>query len=217
VTQPTAKEHYYRTLLDAMPLMVFVVDNDIRILDLNRTAEETLGKNGSRLTNLRSGEVLQCVHSKDVADGCGKGPHCNTCAIRNSVRSSCQGKEIRRRRSKFRITQGTEEKEVEFLITATPFYFRGTSNILLILEDISEITMLRALIPICARCKKIRGDDEYWKNVETYFNDFLGIDFTHGFCPDCARAFSSDWSDRASSSGMAESDARNEPPLPVRP
>jgi hypothetical protein len=215
MTQPPANEHYYRTLLDAMPLMVFVVDHDVRILDLNRTAEEALGDDRSRFTNLRGGEVLQCVHSRDVPDGCGKGPHCNTCAIRNSVRGSSQGKEIRRRRSKFRITRGGEEKDVEFLITATPFHYRGSSNVLLILEDISEITMLRALIPICARCKKIRGDDEYWKSVETYFNDFLGVDFTHGFCPDCANKFYSDWSDRMSAPRMTGPEVQGSAPSSV--
>jgi signal transduction protein with GAF and PtsI domain len=42
------------------------------------------------------------------------------------------------------------------------------------------------LIPICGWCKKIRSDDDYWEQLETYLtNEGFGI-FTHGMCPSCA-------------------------------
>jgi hypothetical protein len=194
---------YNRALFDALPLMVFVVDRDVRVLDLNRTAEETLGQDKGHFMKLHGGDVLQCVHVWDAAGGCGHGPHCSTCAIRSSVYECFNGKEVHRRRSKYRLVKGNEEKEVELLITATHFEYQGTPLALLILEDISEMSTLRSLIPICAKCKKIRGDDEYWKNVEHYFNEFLGVDFTHGLCPECTQDFYADWSNKKSSMNVA--------------
>ncbi len=43
---------------------------------------------------------------------------------------------------------------------------------------------LRGLLPICAYCRKIRDDRNYWKDVEQYVES-AGVQFTHGVCPDC--------------------------------
>lgn len=53
---------------------------------------------------------------------------------------------------------------------------------------LDEIKVLRRIIPICARCKKVRDDQGYWKQVELYMREHTGTEFTHGICPDCIRA-----------------------------
>lgn len=55
-------------------------------------------------------------------------------------------------------------------------------------KAISEIKTLQGLLPICVRCKKIREDNGYWRNVETFIAQHSNAKFTHGFCPDCAAA-----------------------------
>ena len=52
-------------------------------------------------------------------------------------------------------------------------------------DSISKIKALSGLLPICAGCKKIRNDKGYWEQVENYLKAHAGIEFTHGFCPDC--------------------------------
>jgi hypothetical protein len=54
-----------------------------------------------------------------------------------------------------------------------------------VIEDINEIVELKKIIPICAKCKKVRSDKDYWIMVESYFSQHLDIDFSHGLCPDC--------------------------------
>ena len=54
-------------------------------------------------------------------------------------------------------------------------------------EALDNIKRLKGLLPICANCKKIRNDDGYWQQVETYIHEHSEADFTHGICPDCAR------------------------------
>ena len=49
----------------------------------------------------------------------------------------------------------------------------------------AQVKTLRALLPICCRCKKIRDDAGYWQGVETYISAHTGTEFSHGFCPDC--------------------------------
>lgn len=50
-----------------------------------------------------------------------------------------------------------------------------------------QVKLLRGLLPICACCKKIRDDDGYWQNVESYISRHSEATFTHGYCPECAR------------------------------
>ena len=56
-----------------------------------------------------------------------------------------------------------------------------------LLEAMTHIKQLRELLPICANCKKIRNDNGYWEQVETYFQENSDIAFTHSFCPECVR------------------------------
>ncbi len=50
---------------------------------------------------------------------------------------------------------------------------------------LDEIRQLAGILPICAKCKKIRDDDGYWQQVEKFIKTHTGAEFTHGYCPDC--------------------------------
>ncbi len=50
---------------------------------------------------------------------------------------------------------------------------------------LSEIKTLRDMLPICAACKKIRDDEGFWENVETYITKHTSTVFSHGICPEC--------------------------------
>lgn len=52
-------------------------------------------------------------------------------------------------------------------------------------EALIQVKQLRGLLPICAYCKKIRDDQNYWQELETYFNRHSAVQFSHGICPDC--------------------------------
>jgi hypothetical protein len=43
---------------------------------------------------------------------------------------------------------------------------------------------LRTLMPICAYCKKIRGDRDDWEPIDQYLAEH-GYRFTHAVCPSC--------------------------------
>ncbi|MEO0248369.1 MAG: response regulator, partial [candidate division WOR-3 bacterium] len=47
---------------------------------------------------------------------------------------------------------------------------------------------LQGLLPICSYCKKIRDDQNYWQQVETYISKHSEVRFSHGICPDCFAA-----------------------------
>jgi YesN/AraC family two-component response regulator len=55
-----------------------------------------------------------------------------------------------------------------------------------ILDLQSQVNQLAGLLPICAVCKKIRDDQNYWHEVETYIAKHTHSKFTHSICPECA-------------------------------
>ena len=54
------------------------------------------------------------------------------------------------------------------------------------LEDaLANVKQLRGLLPICSYCKRVRGDGNYWEQVEQYITHHSDAKFSHGICPTC--------------------------------
>jgi len=51
----------------------------------------------------------------------------------------------------------------------------------------NEIKTLKGIVPICSSCKKIRDDQGFWSQIESYVRDHSEAEFSHGLCPDCAK------------------------------
>ena len=54
-----------------------------------------------------------------------------------------------------------------------------------ILGFAKQIRQLKELLPICSYCKKIRDDQNYWQQIESYIHNHTGSDFSHSICPEC--------------------------------
>jgi hypothetical protein len=50
---------------------------------------------------------------------------------------------------------------------------------------LASVKQLRGLLPICSYCKQVRGDHDYWEQVEQYLVEHSDLRFSHGICPDC--------------------------------
>jgi hypothetical protein len=48
-----------------------------------------------------------------------------------------------------------------------------------------EVKTLQAFLPMCAYCKSIRDDENYWHAVEAYISAHTNTHFSHGICPRC--------------------------------
>ena len=128
-----------RSVLDAIPAMVFVVDNDVRIVNFNAAAGEFLTVNRPAIIKKRGGDVLHCIHASDVLMGCGRGPFCGDCVIRNSVTEAFHGSRVVRRRMTLEVFQDDNEKEIYALITTSPFFYKEKRLALLVIEDIRDL------------------------------------------------------------------------------
>lgn len=50
---------------------------------------------------------------------------------------------------------------------------------------LTEIKILRGIIPICSGCKQIRDDKGAWSQIESYISSHSEAEFSHGLCPTC--------------------------------
>ena len=54
-------------------------------------------------------------------------------------------------------------------------------------EALGDVKKLQGLLPVCAKCKKIRNNKGYWEQIETYIEKHTEVEFSHGLCEDCGR------------------------------
>jgi PAS domain S-box-containing protein len=175
----------YRQILDNMTVGVYLVDTDQKMRYWNRAA--------GLLTGIAADDVLwKPFHDMHIQYEDAKG---NPLQPFEHPVALCfqEKKEIRRI---FFLRSG-DGKKIQVEENASPLFFKGQfKGVIAAIKDITgcmEIIESRLksekkerLIPICGWCKKIRSDENYWEQLETYLtNEGFGI-FTHGMCPSCA-------------------------------
>lgn len=66
---------------------------------------------------------------------------------------------------------------------------RKNTELLLANENLSkalaEVKELRGLLPICCNCKKVRDDQNYWYQLDSYLAQHTKVTFSHSLCPEC--------------------------------
>jgi phosphoserine phosphatase RsbU/P len=49
----------------------------------------------------------------------------------------------------------------------------------------ANVKQLQGILPICSHCKKVRDDQNYWQQVESYISTHTDAQFSHSICPEC--------------------------------
>jgi len=60
---------------------------------------------------------------------------------------------------------------------------------------LAEVKELRGLLPICCKCKKVRDDGNYWRQIDAYLTEHTDVTFSHSLCPECYSNALKDWND----------------------
>jgi len=54
-------------------------------------------------------------------------------------------------------------------------------------DALEHVKTLHGLLPVCAWCKRVRDDEGYWNQVETYIQINSEASVTSGICPECLK------------------------------
>ncbi len=80
------------------------------------------------------------------------------------------------------IVKGFEAGGIDYI--TKPF---NSTELLARVKTHIELRILRGMVPICSKCKKIRDDEGMWNQIETYFENYADLIFTHSICPTCMK------------------------------
>lgn len=168
---------------------VSVHDNDMKIVMVNKSLSEFLGKSPDELIGRYCYEVMH--GTKEPWKKC---PHVES--LRNCKTTTVE----------------VDDKNIgmPLLVSCSPYFnskgiLIGTVHVardisqqkkdenikeklICKLQDaLSKVKQLSGFLPICASCKKIRDDKGYWNQIESYIRDHSEAEFSHGICPDCIK------------------------------
>lgn len=174
-------------ILRELPLPVIVADADVRVRALNPAAECFVGITDDEACDKRCGDVLKCVNAS-LAGGCGAAPPCSRCVLRASANQALAGQAITRQKGLFHVRRDGEIVRLTLLVTASPIRYQRKPYALVLVEDVSLVTELTGLLPICASCRKIRDSAGGWVPLEKYIRERSEAEFTHDVCPVCHAA-----------------------------
>jgi PAS domain-containing protein len=131
-------ERFHRVLFNAMPMPLFVVDEDVSILEYNTAAAGLLGKNKDKVLLRRGGEVLGCLHATETPEGCGHSPVCGDCVIRNAVTSAFRGRAVGRKPTQVELLANGKRRKIALRVTTQPIKYDCHDFVLLILEGLND-------------------------------------------------------------------------------
>ncbi|MFO0754403.1 MAG: PAS domain-containing sensor histidine kinase [Thermodesulfovibrionales bacterium] len=127
-----------RTLLDAVPNGVAVMNAERQIVYLNSGLKEFLGLEDIReAIGFRFGEALRCVHAGKTAEGCGDSEACTCCGALHSFSGSLQGRQDIEECRLSRVRNG-ELEALDLKVCSTPFNYGGERFHFFFLSDISN-------------------------------------------------------------------------------
>lgn len=126
-------------IYDNAPLVMMLLDGERRICKVNRLAQVFANGGTEDLLGLRSGEALQCIHALDDPRGCGFGPHCGECKVRQTTLGTLDtGIPAYGVECSLPFDVGGKETPLTFLLSTTRLEIRENPMVLVSLLDITE-------------------------------------------------------------------------------
>lgn len=178
-----------RFILDSLPDMILEVDSDMNILWANNSALE-----------LNPDAIGQSCHeafpgNKDICDGC----FCTKAFASKKLETGIMYQPASKTAGEsywenlgipLHNKDGQEMTvlEVSRNVTARVQAEKEKEQLIKELESaLKDVKKLSGLLPICSHCKKIRDDNGYWNQIESYIDEHSEAQFSHSICQDCAK------------------------------
>ena len=133
-----ARESELAAIYQGLPSLLLMVDQDRRVHKVNQAVLENVGKDQVEVIGLRGGEALQCVNALDDPRGCGFGPDCSDCQVREAIDDTLENGQPHRRREVLMHLDRDKPKGVHFLLSTAPVDMGEQQRVLISLENITE-------------------------------------------------------------------------------
>ena len=145
----SSSTEFHTALFDANPLPTFLLDSKFGVIEFNAAASDFLDTSLSEVFRHRPGDLLQCQNAVETIAECGASPGCRYCGVRNAITEAIHGHQTSRCSYQMELVRDDAPVRVDLLVTAAPVADRGQCLVLLILEDVTELSMLRHRMNPC--------------------------------------------------------------------
>lgn len=120
------------------PLFAMTIDEHRRVRNVSQSLLQMIGKKQEDVVGMLGGEALRCVHHLDDPQGCGFGPACESCTIRNLVIDTLTGRGGHRRvETRFSMLNDPLGERI-FLVTTSLVQNDGIKYAQVFVEDVTE-------------------------------------------------------------------------------
>ncbi|WDP89159.1 MAG: PAS domain-containing protein [Desulfobacter sp.] len=124
-------------VIDTLPVAVSVINGNRRVVLANRAIARLTNKKNEELLGKVGGEALGCIHKDDSPLGCGFGPDCVKCRLRQSLETTLETKEPLSMVETTMAFKGGNECHLR--ISTLPLVLNQEDVVLLSIEDITDI------------------------------------------------------------------------------
>ncbi len=171
-------ENNSKLILDNISTNIYLVDQHYHIIDCNnayadhwkQSRENIIGKLCYKITH---NSDIPCEEMKDIP-----------CPAMNSFKMNKKCSAIHK--------HFYEDNVVIEEVISTPVL--NGKYVLVEFRNLSDLLgLVQGILSICAGCKKVRDQQGNWYQVENYFHDKTGTDFSHAICPECEKRFYSEF------------------------
>jgi PAS domain S-box-containing protein len=128
------------SIFDNTPIILLLIDNEGRVLNINKAGTNYTQKEDSQFTSLLAGEAVKCVNTLRSNSDCGKGEACENCTIRKTLQRTFTTKQ-NQKQIEGSLTMYIDQQDIErkFLISTAFIPFEEGDRVLISLDDITEM------------------------------------------------------------------------------
>jgi transcriptional regulator with PAS, ATPase and Fis domain len=128
-------QNFTRTLVDAFPCGLLVIDDQGRIQIVNDILERALKIDGNVSIGKTTGNVLGCLHASEHPKGCGHSKFCEFCEVLPLTLQVLTTKKKQTRRANIQLVIDGRLRDLSLVLSAFPFTINSTSYCLLVIEN----------------------------------------------------------------------------------
>ncbi|MEQ8171062.1 MAG: sensor histidine kinase [Candidatus Eremiobacterota bacterium] len=129
-----------QVVLESVEGFVIILNEHRQILAGNREILDMLGTEESKkITGMRPGELLNCIHAEEGPGRCGTSRYCNTCGAVISILSCQATSQSVKGECNMVMYKNNRLENIEFQVHVTPVNINDCKFLIFVLQDISSI------------------------------------------------------------------------------
>ncbi len=129
-----------QVVLESVEGFVIILNEHRQILAGNREILDLLGTEElNKITGMRPGELLNCIHALEGPAGCGTSRYCNTCGAVISILSCQAMSQSVKGECNMAMYKNNRLENIEFQVHVTPVNINEDKFLIFVLQDISSI------------------------------------------------------------------------------